>query len=527
MIINLIPDSSGSVSTAPNGFKEAVQAAANIFDQTFIDNITINIVYGWGTLNGVVDPGLTNSPGAEAKSFGDYVAYSTVKSWLTADARSSDDSTAVGSLPSSMSTSVFVGSAQEKALGHFLGNTGSDGAIGFGTASSSSSWQMEAIHEIAHAMGRMTAYYEGGVPTIMDLYRYGSPGHFQWAGGQPAYLSIDGGVTKLANFDTGNDYGDFAVDSLTPNDPFDWSGASVNTLTSLDIRLMDVLGFSLPIIFHCTPGNDSISASGTYMQGFADDGNNDQIYFTGSQNQLFGGTGNDWLGVSGNNNALSGGSGNNWMGATGNSNTLAGGSGNSTLFAAGSGNFLFAQSGNDWLGTSGNQNQLFGGPGADWMGASGSNNAIAGGGGASTLFANGTSNTLSGGSGNDFIGVSGNGNFLYGGSGNCFIAATGSFDTLDPNGGGSDILLAAANAHDHDTFVYHPGDGNVAIYNFVPQVGDQVAIAGFGFTHVTQFAPYVTTSADGSIMLALSPTAHLTLEGIKGGLQDSWFNFHA
>jgi hypothetical protein len=115
MIINLIPDS--SVAQAPSGFTAAVQAAANNFDQTFIDNITINVRYGWGTLNGVVDTNsLIGSAGAEGESFGDDVAYSTVKSWLTAGARSSDDSTALGSLRGPVSTSVFVGSAQEKAL---------------------------------------------------------------------------------------------------------------------------------------------------------------------------------------------------------------------------------------------------------------------------------------------------------------------------------------------------------------------------------------------------------------------------
>src|SRR5262249_51370966 len=152
---------------------------------------------------------------------------------------------------------------------------------------------------------------------------------------------------------------------------------------------------------------------------------------------------------------------------------------------------------------------------------------IAGGSGNSTLSANGAGNTLFGGGGNDWIGVSGNGNVLFGGSGNDFIAATGSGNTLDPHGAGTDTLFAAANAHDHDTFVYHPGYGNVTVNNFTPQAGDQIAIAGFGFTHVTQFAPYLGLSGDGSIMLNLGGSSHLTLEGIPGGLQDSWFNFHA
>jgi hypothetical protein len=279
-------------------------------------------------------------------------------------------------------------------------------------------------------------------------------------------------------------------------------------------------------IFHAGGGSGYIADTGVMNQAFSD-GGNVQLFFVGTQNQLFGGGGTDWLGVSGNNNALVGGMGNDFINASGSSNTLVGGSGNPTLFVVGTGNVLHAGSGQDWEGVSGNQNQIFGGPGADWMGATGTNNAISGGSGASTLFANGNSNTLSGSAGNDWIGVSGKGNFLYGGSGNCFIAATGSSNTLNPNGGGTDTLFAAANAHDHDTFVYHPGYGNVTINNFVPQVGDVINFAGWGISNVSQLAPFVSTSADGSIVLNLSGSSHLTLEGIPGGLQDSWFNFHA
>jgi hypothetical protein len=101
------------------------------------------------------------------------------------------------------------------------------------------------------------------------------------------------------------------------------------------------------------------------------------------------------------------------------------------------------------------------------------------------------------------LGVSGNGNYLAGGSGNDFLAATGSTNPLDPHGAGTDILFAAPNAHDHDIFVYHPGYGNVTINNFTPQIGDIINFAGFGISNVQQLAPYVSTSADGSIVLAL------------------------
>jgi hypothetical protein len=279
-------------------------------------------------------------------------------------------------------------------------------------------------------------------------------------------------------------------------------------------------------VFHGAGGSELMLGTGNLNQAFSDSGSA-LLYFTGNQNQLFGGSMSDWLGVSGNNNALVGGAGNDFIGATGNSDTLAGGSGNQTLFANGDSNYLAAGSGQDWLGASGNLTQIFGGPGNDWMGITGGHNAISAGSGNSTLFAVGSANTLFGSTGNDWLGVSGNGNYLAGGSGNDYIAATGSVNTLDPHGAGTDVLFAATNNHDHDQFVYHPGYGNVTINNFVPQVGDVINIAGFGITNVQGFAPYVSTSADGSIVLNLSSASHLTLEGIPGGLQNSWFNFHA
>ena len=85
MFINLIADD--SVSSAPAGFTAAVQAAANLFDGTFSDNITVNIRYGWGTLDNSADPNLTNQAEALGESLaGNSVSYSTLKSWLASSA---------------------------------------------------------------------------------------------------------------------------------------------------------------------------------------------------------------------------------------------------------------------------------------------------------------------------------------------------------------------------------------------------------------------------------------------------------
>ncbi|MGA2944898.1 MAG: NF038122 family metalloprotease, partial [Xanthobacteraceae bacterium] len=239
------PDS--SVSSAPAGFTAAVQAAADIYEQDFAGNYTVNITYGWGTFDNQVDSSLTNSQdslgGTNGGSYN--VSYATVKSWLTADATLSDQQLAVASLPASNSAfpsganEFYVSSAQEKALGVFTGNASAvDGSIGFGT--DSFNWQGLALTEIGHALGWDTDYY-AGQPTILDLFRYSSAGNYEWTGGQPAYFSIDGGKTDVANFATSFD--DTLFTNLT-NDPFSVPvTSSTLNLTSLDTEVLNVIGF--------------------------------------------------------------------------------------------------------------------------------------------------------------------------------------------------------------------------------------------------------------------------------------------
>jgi hypothetical protein len=249
MQINLIADA--SVSSAPAGFTAAIEEAVSILEQDFSGNFTVNIRYGWGTWDNQADPGLAGSTGAEGGPVnGTLVSYQTLKSWLTGAETSPDQELAYASLPTNTSsfggqTTFYVSSAQEKALGVYTGSsTTVDGAIGFGTGSSPVFWLEAALHEICHALGRTTDFYAGD-PTIMDLFRYSSPGQYSWTGYEPAYLSLNGGTTVAANFSTVSDYADFAVDSYAANDPFDYEiNGSAQNLTGLDIELMNVLGFS-------------------------------------------------------------------------------------------------------------------------------------------------------------------------------------------------------------------------------------------------------------------------------------------
>ena len=263
MQINLIADN--SVASAPAGFVAMVQAAAAIYEQAFSGNYTVNITYGWGTLDNQVSPDLTN-PNSGIFSLGGFnnstdIDYATMKSWFVANA-------AIASLPASYTglpnyaslpgnpNSYLVTSAQEKALGVFFGDASSvDGSIGFNTGDLSvepvADWEQAALQEIGHALGWNTGYVisEGDVPSVLDLFRYGSAGNLQWTDGQPAYFSLNGGGTDVANYLTVGDYTLFsnAGDVLGDNDPFalpQTGNPATATLTSLDTEIFNILGFA-------------------------------------------------------------------------------------------------------------------------------------------------------------------------------------------------------------------------------------------------------------------------------------------
>ena len=250
MDINLIADS--SVNSAPAGFTAAIQAAANIFDQDFLGNYTVNITYGWGTYDGQTNSELTTANNGISSIGGTEnsttVSYATVRNWLSANATLSDQQAAVASLPSNTSAfpgnanSFFVSSAQEKALGVYTGsNSTVDGSIGFNdTDPANSNFLGLALTEIAHALGWITEFY-AGAPTIADLFRFSSQGTYQWTGGDAAYFSLNNGATDLANFATTFDYTLFT--NLT-NDALSVpiTPQTIN-LTSFDIEVLNAAGF--------------------------------------------------------------------------------------------------------------------------------------------------------------------------------------------------------------------------------------------------------------------------------------------
>jgi ribosomal protein S27E len=271
MQITLVPDD--SIASAPAGFTAAVEAAVGVFEQDFPGNYNINISYGWGTYDNAPSAALT-TPGSLTFSLGgaNYtdVSYPQLQDLLIANATSSAQITAVSSLPASNSSfpggadTFLVSFAEEKALGIFGPDTGEiDGSIGFNVADTSEPqyWEAGALTEIAHALGWTTiASGELDTPSVADLFRYSSAGQYQWGFDQPAYFSIDGGATDLADFNTNFDPTLFT--SLPAGDALKLPLTVPETaLTSFDIEALSVIGFGVTNV--APPSRPRFNAGGT------------------------------------------------------------------------------------------------------------------------------------------------------------------------------------------------------------------------------------------------------------------------
>ncbi|SHH49656.1 NF038122 family metalloprotease [Bradyrhizobium erythrophlei] len=247
--MNLVLDYESSALAAPQSFRDAMQTAANILDSTIQNNITVTIDIGYGDWDNGLITGLgTSAVGGDL--YGSYVSYTTLRAALASHETSAVDQTFVNSLPTTSSvngvSSFYVPSAVEKALGMISPTAPSiDGAVGIGTGIPTSDLVGVALHEFTHALGR-----EPGAGTF-DLTRYTSAGNHLFSSGSTApaaYFSIDGGVTKLADYGQNSDPADFLNSGVQgANDPFNefYSGSTTQSLSTVDKELLDAMGFNV------------------------------------------------------------------------------------------------------------------------------------------------------------------------------------------------------------------------------------------------------------------------------------------
>ena len=177
---------------------------------------------------------------------------------------SPDGTTSTAALPAVnpyACTTFLVARGLAKALGNIPSDATNDGTFTFGTthaytydpANRAVPGRFDfigvALHEITEIMGRVARLNQtGNCNRPYDVFR------FLGAGTQSliftdsnVYFSVDGGTTNLKNFNAngnGGDLGDWASGSNDAFNAFSDSGVE-NNLTSVDVRVMDVIGWDL------------------------------------------------------------------------------------------------------------------------------------------------------------------------------------------------------------------------------------------------------------------------------------------
>jgi Ca2+-binding RTX toxin-like protein len=226
---------------APASFRAGIEQAATILAGTISDKITVNLK---------IDYSGTGGGAAAGPDSGYYESYSSVRADLVNNATPGD--TTFNALPTGASvqgqTNVAVWNAQMKLWGLIGANdkTTDDGSATFATDINPNLLVGVALHELTHALGRVPY---GSQPDVFDLFRFTGVGTQLFSGNSTApaaYFSVDGGVTKLADFGQHSDPSDFLNTGVQgPNDPFNefYTNTTDQGLTKTDLAILDALGF--------------------------------------------------------------------------------------------------------------------------------------------------------------------------------------------------------------------------------------------------------------------------------------------
>jgi hypothetical protein len=245
-------------NNGPNGFTQAQinsfladeQTAINILDAAFTDNISVVYDVGFGSFEGQVMPNQTISEANVNTNAVFFLTYSQLRQDLLTFGQPNFFNAA--NLPAGNSingvTNFWVSSSVGAIFGLFTAQT--DGFVGIGTGFTPGPQRVSAfLHEFGHAMGRVPEFI-GGAASALDLWRFTNPGIRFFDGNftttTSAYFSLDGGVTKLANWGKTSDASDFLNDNLTGNDPFNEFVGNFGNLTALDLLITEALGYQHP-----------------------------------------------------------------------------------------------------------------------------------------------------------------------------------------------------------------------------------------------------------------------------------------
>jgi hypothetical protein len=248
-----------SITSDPNAaaLENAINAAIVNIESMFSDPITVTIVFKKDTTIGL---------GQSSTAYYN-LPYPTFLASLKADAKTSDDATAVallpfvGTNPVNGSPTINVKSANLRAVG-IAANPGVDGTITVNTAitnpgspGTTGTYNLVPVvqHEIDEVLGLGSSLPSVPQATIFpeDLFRYDQNGArtFTTMNTVRAFFSINA-TTDLAQFDNQNDGGDFGDWQSNPRpmgvppkvqDAFATPGA--NPALSVELTALDVIGY--------------------------------------------------------------------------------------------------------------------------------------------------------------------------------------------------------------------------------------------------------------------------------------------
>jgi len=266
--VTIRPIYDSSITSLANSaqIQSAFNTIAADYAKSFASPVTVNVGVSWGKVGNTALP--SNAVGASSNNLYGYFSYAQVKGYLSQSSKSNPSNTslatALQNLPAALGsgpTNFAITSANAKALGIISGTQSSpDAYIGFAgspsgyaftpsqTTANIFDFQAVAAHELAEVLGRISGVDGGSWRSPLDLFRYSAPGVLSYNYGQAAYFSIDGGRTRLAEFNnssTGGDRGDWLTlsSSKDVSDAFISRGQRKN-LTAVDLRALDVLGWS-------------------------------------------------------------------------------------------------------------------------------------------------------------------------------------------------------------------------------------------------------------------------------------------
>ncbi|HEV3057767.1 MAG TPA: NF038122 family metalloprotease [Vicinamibacterales bacterium] len=262
--LTIVPAFDSTITSDANAavIEAAINTAITNIESQFSDPITVNISFGEG-----------GGLGQSSTYFGS-TTYSTFLAALKADAKTSDDATAISLLanvannPVNNSSSINLKTANFRAVG-IAANPPPGQPDGFillntaltspGSPGTSSQYSLIAVaeHEIDEVLGKGSALPNVPNGTIFpeDLFRYSSPSTRTFTttdsrtSGVFAYFSING-QTSLAEFDNQNDGGDFGDWQSNPRrsgvgpkvqDAFATPGTA--PALSVELNALDVIGY--------------------------------------------------------------------------------------------------------------------------------------------------------------------------------------------------------------------------------------------------------------------------------------------